>query len=314
MDIEQILSEFERPASDGFPAAAVREAVARREEITPRLLNILQDLIERPDAYTSCPGMPHVYAMFLLAQFRETRAYPLLVHIFSVPGDFAEDLIGDSVTDGLDSILASVSGGDPSGIQLLIENEEADEWVRWAALDAIVILVAAGWMNRETAIEYFAGLFLRLGRGENAVWDGLAVACASLCAAGLRRQLRRAYERHLVDRRTIGRDELDADLARDWESSLPRLREHKHLIDDVEKEISWWYCFQPESERAEREDIREFSPANEDWRKSPLRVSDSEIAVTLVDSLEASSARKTIGRNQPCPCGSGKKFKKCCGA
>jgi uncharacterized protein len=26
------------------------------------------------------------------------------------------------------------------------------------------------------------------------------------------------------------------------------------------------------------------------------------------------SARQTIGRNDPCPCGSGKKFKKCCGA
>jgi SEC-C motif-containing protein len=23
-------------------------------------------------------------------------------------------------------------------------------------------------------------------------------------------------------------------------------------------------------------------------------------------------SRKTVGRNDPCPCGSGKKFKKCC--
>jgi len=25
-------------------------------------------------------------------------------------------------------------------------------------------------------------------------------------------------------------------------------------------------------------------------------------------------AKKTVGRNEPCPCGSGKKYKKCCGA
>jgi uncharacterized protein YecA (UPF0149 family) len=25
------------------------------------------------------------------------------------------------------------------------------------------------------------------------------------------------------------------------------------------------------------------------------------------------TAGKTVGRNDPCPCGSGKKFKKCCG-
>ena len=28
----------------------------------------------------------------------------------------------------------------------------------------------------------------------------------------------------------------------------------------------------------------------------------------------AKAASKTAGRNDPCPCGSGKKFKKCCGA
>jgi uncharacterized protein len=31
------------------------------------------------------------------------------------------------------------------------------------------------------------------------------------------------------------------------------------------------------------------------------------------DLGQESSARQTIGRNDPCPCGSGKKFKKCCG-
>jgi len=25
------------------------------------------------------------------------------------------------------------------------------------------------------------------------------------------------------------------------------------------------------------------------------------------------TAEKTVGRNNPCPCGSGKKYKKCCG-
>ncbi|MHB1743751.1 MAG: SEC-C metal-binding domain-containing protein [Acidobacteriaceae bacterium] len=26
------------------------------------------------------------------------------------------------------------------------------------------------------------------------------------------------------------------------------------------------------------------------------------------------STRPKVGRNEPCPCGSGKKYKKCCGA
>ncbi|HYL81995.1 MAG TPA: SEC-C metal-binding domain-containing protein [Candidatus Acidoferrum sp.] len=31
-------------------------------------------------------------------------------------------------------------------------------------------------------------------------------------------------------------------------------------------------------------------------------------------SAVAAAARPKVGRNEPCPCGSGKKFKKCCGA
>lgn len=29
--------------------------------------------------------------------------------------------------------------------------------------------------------------------------------------------------------------------------------------------------------------------------------------------VEQAHAEPTVGRNDPCPCGSGKKFKKCCG-
>jgi Mrp family chromosome partitioning ATPase len=41
----------------------------------------------------------------------------------------------------------------------------------------------------------------------------------------------------------------------------------------------------------------------------------SNIAATASDgSATAPVHRQKVGRNEPCPCGSGKKFKKCCGA
>ena len=33
----------------------------------------------------------------------------------------------------------------------------------------------------------------------------------------------------------------------------------------------------------------------------------------LMQSISKAAARKKIGPNDPCPCGSGKKYKKCCG-
>jgi hypothetical protein len=71
--------------------------------------------------------MAHLYAMFPLAQFREDRAYPLVVRFALLPGDLAYSLCGDSMTQDLGRVLASVCGGELGGIQAAIENKRADE-------------------------------------------------------------------------------------------------------------------------------------------------------------------------------------------
>ncbi len=42
----------------------------------------------------------------------------------------------------------------------------------------------------------------------------------------------------------------------------------------------------------------------------PEDITDLEI---LLNPPKTRKAEKKIGRNEPCPCGSGKKYKKCCG-
>ena len=42
----------------------------------------------------------------------------------------------------------------------------------------------------------------------------------------------------------------------------------------------------------------------------PEDISDLEI---LLNPPQTRIAEKKVGRNEPCPCGSGKKYKKCCG-
>jgi hypothetical protein len=46
--------------------------------------------------------------LYGLALFREVRAYPLLVRIFSRPGEFPFESAGDVVTQDFGRILASV--------------------------------------------------------------------------------------------------------------------------------------------------------------------------------------------------------------
>lgn len=42
--------------------------------------------------------MAHLFAMFMLAQFREPRAYPLVVRLALLLGDLQYSLCGDFIT------------------------------------------------------------------------------------------------------------------------------------------------------------------------------------------------------------------------
>ena len=100
MDIQTILAQLERNEGH-FPKAAIGEAIEHQSEIIPPLLEVLEAVARDPQSFTADPKrMIHIYAMYLLAQFRETRAYPLLVRVFSTPGELPMDLAGDIVTEG----------------------------------------------------------------------------------------------------------------------------------------------------------------------------------------------------------------------
>ena len=225
MDIPEILQHLET-YTGSFPRAAVEEAIARRDEIIPDLLHVLEDLVERAPELDARGGYEaHLFAMFLLAQFRETRAYPLVVRLAMLPGDLLDSLCGEFIASDLGRVLASVYDGDPAGIQSIVENGSADQWARGAALDALVTLVAAGKISREIIVEYFASLFRgRLEREYSAVWDGLVSDCARIYPQELMREIERAYEEELVDPGFIGLADVQLHLAEGKGATLAKLQ------------------------------------------------------------------------------------------
>jgi hypothetical protein len=100
MKIETIVKTLEYP-DEGVPREALEAAIARREEITPHLLSILEQAVSDFDRVVDDQSYTgHLYALYLLAQFREERAYPLIVEFFSIPGEAPLEVTGDFVTEG----------------------------------------------------------------------------------------------------------------------------------------------------------------------------------------------------------------------
>lgn len=239
----------------------------------------------------------HLYSMYLLAQFRDRRAYPLIIELCKLPRESLEALIGDTITEGLPKIIASVFDGDTGPIKSVIENSSIDEYVRGSAIHSLSILVYEGVLARNDVIAYFTDLFRGgIEKEYSHVWDSLASEAVDLYARTLADDIRDAYEKGLVWPGYMHPDEVDRVFAMKEEAVLARHKErHGGLVNDVVKEMHSWACF-------DSFDASKPKPADSfntlSGRQAPGTVMRSE---------------QKIGRNSPCPCGSGKKYKRCCG-
>jgi hypothetical protein len=112
--------------------------------------------------------------------------------------------------------------------------------------------------------------------------------------------IKRAYDHGFVDEFMIGLEDVDRQLARGKDDVLRRLQEETTHIEDTIDMLKHWAAFQPRKEKPA------VNPMPEERQPRPLPAARQEPNPTI------ENAEPRVGRNEPCPCGSGKKFKKCC--
>jgi uncharacterized protein len=219
------------------------------------------------------------FGLHLMAEKREAEAWAPLLAV-AMAGEALYDMIGDAASETLPAILLSLYSGDLEGLKKLIQAPRADPWGRVAALECFSALAANGEIPMEDARAYLAQCFETLPPRENhPVWYGWQGCVALLGLSDLEPLAARAFRQGLVDKSALTFEDFQADLRAS--------RAAENLADGF----------------AER-GIRPIDDALD-----ALAVFDEQ------DEAPAEPAEnrfKNVGRNDPCPCGSGKKYKKCC--
>jgi hypothetical protein len=298
--LDQILAELSM-VRDAPPREALTSADAHRDALVEPLLQAIERSMANPSDLPESEGMLFSYATYLLAKWRETRAYPFIIRWLSLAGEKAFDLGGDTVTQDGARLLASVCDGDLEPIKALILNRGANEYCRGQAVGALALLAIWGEVPRDTVEEYLQWLAREgLEREHSFVWDDFAAHCADMEALRVFPELRRAYAEGLISRGAIAESELDQVEAGPRGKRIEDQRRLYPPMADVVEAISWWGCFKRGPKRSAQQ-LAEIA-------REGNRGEDSSFCQTVVRS------GPKIGRNDPCPCGSGKKHKKCCGA
>ena len=302
MNWEDIVVAFQKPER-GYPVAAAR-AVLDDPVLYERMVEEFERVSTQPQELED--SMFHLHAMHLLAEKRDARAFRPLMAIASLPNDQLDAALGDFLTESFWRCVAAVCD-DEAVIRAFIEDRRNSEWARLVLVDALTLPVFAGdkdalpvlaWLldTGDKTLAWLEAQPVSVDTdGEMLVMDGLAGAVAEIGGPAHLETIKRWWDSGWLDPQTADWDWYETEINRPWAERRERFsRNRDPYVHDAIGEMQNLYCF---SDRFHDEQNR--PPAA--WRAD-----DHDSATYVRDTPK-------VGRNDPCPCGSGKKYKKCCG-
>ena len=324
---------------DGLlPVEAIREIQEQPELFLERLSQCIEESTQQHLAGEDVDGNAHLIAFFLLTEFRDHSAWPAIRDALMLPGEAAEDLYGDVITEDLYRALAVFAAEQSTRLDDLISHRQVNLYVRIAAINAFLLLVRDEKLTREEVAPRLLG-HLRQAIAEPDepyLLDHLIWNLSRLGTQLGLEEARYAFAHELTEESLTDLESIEENYQSGDEVFHEALDECEMtgFFDTVE-ELEEWDCFSGEPEESPWD-----RPRDEDFVPDPMFRAMFEIVRDHFDSIalgETPTRRlpipelelppqqsyapvetirnttRKVGRNESCPCGSGKKYKKCCG-
>lgn len=283
------------------PPEVLAEVEQHREELAPLFIEELERVAANPSLVADDDDALHIYAMVFLARWRDVRAYRPLLAFTHLDEAALDAVLGQLLHDIYGRALASCCDGDAAPLFALIEDASRPMPLRMVALESLTLAVLASRTERTTAIAFMTEFAIREAerlKSQGATTDDdcfelldLLVSCLGEVAAQDSLPLiREWFAAGLADPTFIPLEQVERYMERGAAENFVQMSQNNlGLIDDVHLESQRWLQWQAPF----------FQPP--------------AIPLGLVrEPIRREEAK--VGRNDPCPCGSGRKYKKCHGA
>lgn len=291
----EILRDLAR--NDIFPKDAMAAASAQRDVMAPIFVALIDRISQQHSgAMQDADLMALIPAVYLLGEWRETRAYRPLLRLMRRSSRTLDLTLGDAVTESAFRMIADTFDSDLQPLFDAIMDLGADDFARSALMIALVLLADLHPAQRPTIESFIRNFRSRQVKATADVLIGWTDAIADLGLDDMTDAVRDVFEKGLIPKDYCAFENFLADLQATREAGgIPGNRRYRlRLIDDAIGELSRWYCY---------------TDAYFEKQKA-LKESPDPRVIPMANFLR--DPGPSVGRNDPCPCGSGKKFKKCC--
>jgi len=350
-DVDEAIERIREGSYLDDVISAVRWLRRHREQSTPKLMQILKEAATFRDDETDEDWLhsdAHDIAALLLMEFEFTDALPVILEGVCHPNPDVVSRFTQLIERYLDQIVGRLADH-PDAIRKLAADPNVDDEVRTELIDGIYWMIIEDKLSRESAIEYLRSWMNQaIDDSDEALTTTIVLVLFDLEAKEADDDIRRAFGQDCIDEDRLCEEEVDdwleeqnVDFREELESRC-RLRRIENSVIEVR---SW------QADRDDDDESGGYHPEDFDEEdgdedgfdgRDPLLLPQGfgpDDAVGYMKGLEVirqlrlseqarqenpdydydpppvetiRTADSKVGRNELCPCGSGRKYKKCC--
>ncbi len=296
MTTEDALKQLEPFTSDApdEALATIRETWPAAE---PALLAELDWRLEHSDMEDKSARF--LYALFLCAEMKSEAAFERYLALARLPEKVSYLVLGDVLTESMSLFLSYTCHGRTDELKSLSEDQSMDEFARSCGPYALLHLTENELFPRAKLEQYCIDLLSeKLEHDSSNMWDTVITIADKLHLRKALPLIKTAYDNGWANPQMESFESIEASLNRPEGAPREYDNDVRSSLDSTEEETNCFRRQWSEDEDFEltSQDALLVAPAKERKKKK----------------LKSKSSGQEPGRNEPCPCGSGKKYKKCC--
>lgn len=290
-----------------LPREALHAGLLVASDLAPSVIAVVEKAASGA-TLSSAEEQLLLYGLYVLAAARDHSAYLAFMNLLSGSERRMVGLFGDDYIPTVARLLLGLFDGDAAPLVATLENREMDGGARWAVFNALARLTWEGRVPEVLTLDVI-DRFEDEGWAAygDLAWEGWQNAIMYLGLEDRAPKVRAAW--------AAGRfpDQNEAD-RREWTHILavavadPRhegrfIGDQLVPIEDPVAALSWGegLGYAPPK-----------TTASPDGRTVSMKL-DQPLRTASRGGSTGPARSTKVGRNEPCPCGSGKKYKRCCG-
>jgi len=317
MNLEQILLALVNTDDNGVPIAGLEAAKTNWTVFYPELERLIDQFAAVDTSLTDEQQSILFFGTLLLAELKYSPALSKCLQLFSRSDTFLtpiEGIFGDALTELTPTLFYNVANGDTQALSDYIIDGHQAMYCKASAIEAVFAQYEVGIIDKaeldEHVTRWLAAFLAVPSSNNNFLISALADSCIEYQLDEFKSQFIALCDNDLFDEDRFKQDEVKA-----WKKAEANKLIESGIIQTefiVVDTLTAWSNDDSADEFLDdvsNEDLDVFdSLMGEGGLLADILYDEN----TILENSVPVSSLATAGRNDPCPCGSGKKYKKCC--